>query len=211
MMIFSKHVMLGSLIIFGLALLLCNPAIALEAKKATSLDNLQTAFNGESNAQARYQAFAKKADEEGYTQVGSLFRAASKAEGIHAAHHAEVIKKLGGNPKAEIAAPVIKSTQENLKAALEGETYEKEKMYPEFIATAEAEQQNDALRVFNYAKSAEIEHAKLYTAALKDLPKWKGGTRNFYVCPVCGFTVEKINFTECPICYTPKDKYELVK
>ena len=131
---------------------------------ATTLDNLNAAFNGESNAHARYLAFAKKADEEGYGEVASLFRAAARAEEIHAANHAAVIKKLGGVPKADVQAPDVKSTKENLEAAIKGESYERDTMYPEFLAKARKEGQRDAIETFNFAKSAEAEHAKLYTA-----------------------------------------------
>ena len=105
--------------------------------------------NGESNAHARYLAFAEKADEEGYTGVGSLFRAAAHSEEIHAANHAKVIKSLGAAPKADVKAPEAKTTAENLKAAIAGETYERDVMYPEFVSKAKAEGNSDAVRSFN--------------------------------------------------------------
>src|ERR1035437_8894108 len=111
-----------------------------------TLENLQAAFNGESNAHNKYLAFAKKAGEEGYGEVASLFRAAAKAEEIHASNHAAVIRKLGAEPKADIHAPEIKSTRENLAVAIAGETYERDTMYPEFIAEAKAVKNSDALR-----------------------------------------------------------------
>src|SRR5664279_5699849 len=97
---------------------------------ATTLDNLQAAFNGESNANARYLAFAKKADEEGYGKVASLFRAAARAEQVHFERHAKVIRQMGGTPLAKIETPVVQSTAQNLKAAVDGETYETTVMYP---------------------------------------------------------------------------------
>ncbi len=142
------------------------PAAAAPAK---TLDNLQAAYNGESNAHAKYVAFAQKADEEGYPSVASLFRAAARAEQVHADTHASVIKSMGGVPKADVKAPEVKSTKENLEAAVKGETYERDIMYPEFIATAKAEGNKEALKAFNYAKTAEAEHAKLYSADLKEL------------------------------------------
>src|SRR5512140_22677 len=98
--------------------------------QTSTLGNLQTAFNGESNARARYLAFAVQADQEGHGPVASLFRAAARAEQIHAANHAAVIKKLGAEPVANIETPVVKSTRENLAAAIEGEVYERDVMYP---------------------------------------------------------------------------------
>ena len=85
---------------------------------ANTLENLQAAFNGESNANAKYLAFAKRADEEGYKKAASLFRAAARAEAIHFANHAVVIKKLGGTPEADIKTPEVGSTVENLKAVV---------------------------------------------------------------------------------------------
>ena len=70
-----------------------------------TLDNLMAAYNGESNAKAKYMEFAKKADQEGFAGAAALFRAAAKAEETHATRHAEVIKTLGGTPKAEITLP----------------------------------------------------------------------------------------------------------
>ena len=179
------------------------------AAPSKTLDNLMAAYNGESNANAKYLEFAKKADQEGYAGAASLFRAAAKAEEFHARNHAEVIKKLGGTPKAEIKLPEIKTTAENLKVAIEGETYEKTTMYPEFIAEARTAGQKDALRSFNFAISAEGEHAKLYAEASNNLQSWKAA-RKFSVCPVCGKTVDRIDFSKCPVCFTPADKYLVV-
>ncbi len=181
-----------------------------DQKKPTTLDNLLAAYNGESNAHARYAAFATKADEEGYTKAATLFRAASRAEQVHAGIHAEEIKKLGGTPKADIAKPEVRSTKENLATALEGETYEKDVMYPSFLKQAKSEKKAGAVRAFNFAKTAEVEHARMYDEALNNLSQWKEGKKDFYVCSVCGFTVEKIDFAKCPVCFNPKEKYEKI-
>jgi rubrerythrin len=178
---------------------------------ASTLDNLQSAFNGESNAHARYLEFAKKADGEGFGQVASLFRAAARAEEIHAANHAVVIKKLGGVPKAEVKVPEVKTTSENLKAAIAGEAYERDTMYPEFLAKARKDANKDALQTFNFAKAAEAEHAKMYADALTRLDSLKGSkAMNYYVCTVCGFTTTKLDFQKCSVCFSPKDKYTTV-
>ncbi len=187
-------------------------AVAAGAKAASdgparTLDNLQTAFNGESNANHKYLAFAKKADQEGFGEVASLFRAAAKAEEIHAANHAAVIRKLGAEPKAEILPVEVKSTRENLKTAIAGEVYERDVMYPEFIAQAQAVDNSAALRTFNYALKAEAEHARLYTEALKNLDKLRGKSKQYFVCPVCGETTDSLSFPRCPVCGEPKEKY----
>ena len=178
-----------------------------ENKTSKTLDNLQTAFNGESNASARYLAFAQKAENEGYGKVASLFRAAAKAEDIHAGNHAEVIRKLGGKPNADVRTPEVKSTAENLQAAIKGESYERDTMYPDFLKQARQDGNNDAVRTFNLAKEAEGEHAKLYTEASGNLFAWKTSVQPFYVCPSCGFTTGALNFAKCPVDFTPKEKF----
>jgi rubrerythrin len=195
-----------------LAILVCTLAARAPiaaAQNQKTLDNLMAAYNGESNAHAKYVEFAKKADQEGFAGAAALFRAAAQAEETHARNHAEVIKKLGGTPKAEIKLPAIGSTADNLKAAIEGESYERDTMYPGFIKEALAVGNKDALRTFRMAVSAEAEHAKLYTQASTQLPSWKSG-KTFYVCPVCGKTITVIDFDKCPVCFTEKGKFKTV-
>ncbi len=189
--------------------LIALPNVAMAATK--TLDNLQAGFNGESNAHARYLAFAEKADQESYGEVASLFRAAAKAEEVHAANHAVVIKKMGGTPQAKIETPVVNSTKENLEAALKGESYERDTMYPEFLRQARDEGNRDAVQTFNLAKMAESEHAKLYSEAVNNLAKLKGSrAKDYFVCTVCGNTTSKLDFSKCPACFTSKEKFEKV-
>lgn len=202
-----KRVLFAALI-FGIAL--TAPAFSALAENAT-LDNLMTAYNGESNAHAKYLAYAKKADKEGYYKVASLFRAAASAEEIHLRNHAQVIKAMGGTPTADIKLPEIKTTEENLTDAVKGESYERDKMYPEFIEQAQKDDNSDAVRTFTYAQEAEAEHAKLYQEALDNLAEWKAPKADFYVCPTCGYTVEgKPAFESCPVCATPASLYQMV-
>jgi rubrerythrin len=168
---------------------------------------LQTAFNGESNAHARYLAFGKKADSEGYGNAASLFRAAARAEQIHAANHAAVIKKFGGTPETILDAVALKSTQENLAAAIQGETHERYEMYPAFIQQAKRDGVDEAVQTFTFALAAEGEHAKLYADVLANLKSMTAG-RVFYVCPVCGFTTLNPDFERCPTCATSKERFE---
>ncbi len=190
--------------VFLCALLLV--ASVASAAPSKTLDNLQAAFNGESNANAKYLEYAKKADAEGFAGVASLFRAAAKAEEFHARNHADVIKKLGATPKADIKLPAIKATADNLKAALEGESYERDKMYPEFIAEAKAAGEKDAVRSFNFAVTAEGQHAKFYADAVANLQAWKTA-KKFQVCPICGNTVTTVDFAKCPVCFTPGETF----
>ena len=171
------------------------------------MGNLVAAYNGESNAHVRYAAFALKADEEGFTQVASLFRAASRAEEIHAANHATVIRRMGGNPVADIQPTDVLTTAENLVAAIAGETYERDVMYPAFIELAKHDGNKPGIRTFEYAIAAEIEHAILYTKALQSLSSMKGGKTMYFVCPVCGKTVTATDFDKCPVCGALPEKF----
>jgi len=189
--------------------------VAVENSK--TVENLLAAFEGESNAHAKYTAFAAKADAEGWHGAASLFRAAARAEQIHAANHARVIKQLGGEAKCEIHAIDVLGTLENLKTALAGETYEFETMYPDFLVEATERKNNAAIRTFTGAMEAEKTHARLYSEAIalvetgkKDA--WVGSARTFYVCPVCGYTSETPEeHDRCPVCNCPWDRFETIQ
>ena len=149
-------------------------------------DNLWEAFAGESQANRKYLAFAKKADNEGYPQVARLFRAAAEAETVHAHAH---LRTLGG----------VKTTAENLKSAIEGETHEFKEMYPAMIEEAEKEGNKLAVRSFSFANDVEKVHAGLYEKALEGLENPKD-VDCYYVCSVCGFTCEDEPPEKCPVC-----------
>ena len=148
--------------------------------------NLQEAFAGESQANRKYLAFAKKADQEGYPQVAKLFRAAAEAETVHAHAHLRVLKG-------------IKSTAENLKEAIAGETHEFKSMYPAMIDTAKSESEKAAERSFTYANEVEKIHAGLYQKALDSLDD-PDEVESYYVCSVCGYTCENEPPDTCPVC-----------
>jgi rubrerythrin len=165
----------------------------------STLHNLQTAYNGESNARAKYLEFAKKAEQEGYGQVASLFRAAAAAEQIHRTCEASVIKEMAATPRAKIALPPIKSTQQNLEdSASKGEAYERDTMYPQFIRQARTDGNNRAAQCFTYAQAAEAEHFNLFKAAARDLAQMKGAAGTYYVCTEGGYTMERLDVSKCP-------------
>jgi len=154
--------------------------------------NLAEAFAGESQANRKYLAFAKKADEEGLTQVARLFRAAAAAETVHAHGH---LKNMGG----------IGSTDANLREAIDGEVHEFTNMYPQMIEDAKEEGSKAAQMGFTYANAVEEIHAGLYKKALsamKDLAE-----TSYYVCDVCGNTVEGEAPDKCPICGVGRDHF----
>jgi rubrerythrin len=161
-------------------------------------ENLKEAFAGESQANRKYLAFAKRAEQDGYPQVARLFRAAAEAETVHAHTHLRV---MGG----------VKKTDENLQTAIDGEGYEFKQMYPKFLTEAKAEGNKPAVFSFKYALAVEEIHHGLYIDALnavksgKDLP-----ATNIFICPVCGNTVRGQAPDECPICGTAKDQFREV-
>jgi len=158
--------------------------------------DLQEAFAGESQANRRYLAFAKKADAEGHTRVAKLFRAAAEAETVHAFNH---LKELGG----------IKGTKENLEVAISGETYEFQSMYPRMIENAKAEGRKAALRSFDLANQVEKIHAALYQKALENLDN--NEQVDYHVCQVCGNTVEGEPPEKCPVCGALKKMFRKVE
>ena len=147
-------------------------------------DNLMAGFAGESQANRKYLAYAKKAEKEGKLNAAKLFKAASDAETIHALKHFEVAGK-------------VHSTADNLKDAVAGETYEYTQMYPDFIKEAEAEGNKAALMSFRFAMKAEEVHARLYQEALDNLDNEEEVF--YYLCPVCG-NIEKFRPEKCAIC-----------
>jgi len=175
-----------------------------------TLKNLLAAFEGERNASVRYTAFALRAEQEGYLRVGTLFRAAARAEQIHAANHAQIINKLGGTPECKIHEPIVGTTAENLAVAKKGEEYERDVMYPGFIAEAEAAHQSAAVRTFRNAMEAEAVHAKLYGDALANLEAQRAAA-TFYVCMYCGNVMEDPSQDRCDICHAPKEKFEVFR
>jgi rubrerythrin len=190
---------------------------AIAAENVTTVKNLLAAFEGESNAHAKYTAFAIKANADGLHGAASLFRAAARAEQIHANNHARVIKQLGGEAECEIHSVDVKTTLENLKAALGGETYEIDTMYPGFLLEAESHKNTAAIRTFHGALEAEKTHARLYAEAIALLEAgkksdWIGAAREFYVCPVCGYTSETPDeHDKCPVCNCPWGKFEVIR
>lgn len=177
-----------------------------------TLRNLQAAFEGESNAHARYSSFAVKADAEGLHGAASLFRAAARAEQIHATNHARVIRQLGAEPTAIIHPATVKSTLENLNEARAGERYEIESMYPEFIREAKGHENTAAVRTFTWAMDAEKTHARLFSEAIAVLESgWLIAARNFYVCAACGYTSETPESERCPTCNLAWEKFELIR
>ena len=153
-----------------------------------TLDNLKNAFAGESQANRKYLAYAKKADQENLPGIAKLFRAAAQAETVHALAH---LRAMGG----------IQDTVTNLKDAVNGENFEFSKMYPPYVDEAKKEGQAAAERSFAFAMAVEKTHFDLYSAALDAVQKGSDiCSKKFYVCPICGHTVADGHPDKCPVC-----------
>jgi rubrerythrin len=156
-----------------------------------TVENLMKAFAGESQANRKYLAYAKKAEKEGKLNAAKLFRVAAEAETIHALKHLEVAGKIG-------------STEENLKDAVAGETYEYKDMYPDFVKEAEAAGNKAAIISFTGAMKAEEVHARLYQEALENIDS--NEEVFYYLCPVCG-NIEKSRPEKCSICGVSGERF----
>jgi len=164
---------------------------------AATEGNLKEAFAGESQANRKYLAFARKAEQEGFTNVGRLFRTAAEAETIHAFGHFGAMNGVG-------------STSDNLRAAVAGETYEYTEMYPPMLEQAIAED-HKAKRMFSFAVQAEAVHAKLYQMALDAVMQGKDlAETSFYLCPVCGHIEMGKPPEACPICGARGERFQKV-
>lgn len=159
-----------------------------------SKENLKEAFAGESQANQKYLAFAKKAEKEGFNNIARLFRAAAEAERVHAEGHLSALDEIG-------------STAQNLLAAIQGETREYTAMYPPMLQQAEAEG-HKAKRMFAYALKAEEVHARLYELALKAAEQGQDlAEAKFYLCPICGHIEFGTPPASCPICNAKGSAY----
>ena len=162
-------------------------------------ENLQNAFAGESQANRKYLAFAKRAESEGYVQIAKLFRAAAAAETIHAHAH---LQAMGG----------INSTRENLDHAMQGEEFEFKQMYPKFIEEAKAEDNHAALISFKNAMAVEQVHYSPYIQAIEKIKEGEDLAINkIYVCAICGNTVLHDAPEKCPVCGAPKARFEEIE
>ena len=163
----------------------------------TTMENLANAFAGESQANRKYLAFAKQADKDGLPKVAALFRATADAETIHAHGH---LNAMDG----------VKTTKENLEAAIAGETYEYTEMYPPMYEQAEQDG-HKAKKMFKWAMEVERVHAGFYKAALEAVTNGKDLDDDVYLCPICGHLELKSAPDKCPVCGVPADKYILVQ
>ncbi len=183
-------------------------AVSADAK-SVNFQNMQDAFKGETTASAKYEAYSKKAEEEGFHEIAMLFKAASKSEKIHANNHKSVL--AGSKQTVPVITPefTVKSTKENLQDAIAGETYEVKTMYPEFMTNASKVSNQLSMVSLNYAYKTEQKHKVFYEKALAALEAnaVKSLPTVYYVCPVCGNTYDNAAPDRCGISMTAGEKF----
>ncbi len=191
--------------------------LEISAENEFAVQDLLEAFEDETNAQAKYLAFAEKADAEELHGAASLCRAAARSEHFHAASHARAIRQLGVEARCKPIEFKVKSTLENMIDALESEEHEITAMYPGVLAEARKRRNLAVTRTFAWALEAEKAHARLYAEVIALLEagrrdSWIEVAREFFVCPVCGYTAETAHEDEiCPVCRCSQERFEAVE
>lgn len=189
----------------------------ISAENEATIQDLLAAFEDETNAQAKYLAFAEQANAEQLHGAASLCRAAARAEHFHAARHARAIRQLGVEARCTVREVKVKSTLENMKDALEGEEHEISEVYPNFLEDARKHGNSTVIRSFAWALEAEKAHAVLYGEAVALLEagrsdSWIEDPREFFVCPECGYTAEILKKDDlCPVCRCSQERFEAVQ
>lgn len=200
--------------IFTLALLALTATAFVGCSTPTkTIENLQAAATGETNASAKYAAFSARATVDSLPHIAAMFAATSAAEAIHAANHVAELKKLGVEFTPVADAVVVDSTLANLYAAKNGEEYEFSTMYPEFIEVATTEKAQGAVNSFEWATKAEAKHADFYIAAIQALESGAGDlalVAVWNVCPKCGDTYAGDDHgTNCGLCGVSAEQFTI--
>ncbi len=219
----KKLFLLNSLLIAIIASLLINSCYNKKtAVKTTTkqhmdasiqtIENMRAAYKGEKTATAKYEAFSKKAEEEGFHNISLLYNAVSAAENIHASNHKVVIEDAGSTVPVIIPAFTVKTTKENLSDDINGEAYEANTMYPDFLKTAELADNQIAFLSLTYAMKTELKHKHFFEQALGDI---NSNTINslpstYSVCPDCGNTYTTVP-KHCDFSLTDGDKFIVFK
>ncbi|MCX6268559.1 MAG: hypothetical protein NTW16_14580 [Bacteroidetes bacterium] len=182
-----------------------SPAVA----KEKTIDNLLAACNGETTASAKYAAYSKKAEQQGFHQIAILFSAVSAAEKIHYGNHKAVLEQSGIKTVPFNPEFTVKSTMENLQDAIKGETYVATAMYPEFLKIADEAGNQMAILSLNYAFKTEKKHRVMFENALAALENntVKSLSAMYYVCATCGNTYDAAPPQRCGICMTGSEKF----
>ncbi len=164
-----------------------------------TIENLKTAFAGESQARNKYTYFAKVARKEGYHYIAKIFEETAINEMQHAKDEFKLLKG-------------INDTKTNLQVAIDGEHYETTDMYPNFVKDAEEEGNVEAMTLFKQIAKVEKEHEERYKKLLELVNKGSVFKRDKPIrwkCSKCGYIHEGTEPpAKCPSCKHPKEYYE---
>ena len=181
------------------------------AHAASLVTDVQNAWRSEVLARRHYLVFARRAEEEGFGEIASLFRAISQAEAVHAARHLRIIERLGGSATEPDDRPSYGPTFENLEFAAKQEFQERGRNYAALLNEHDEAEDQEVVRSFALARAAEAKNERLCTEALQRFDDLRGSARKtFYVCPVCGYITEARTFTLCPGCSTKVLQFRMV-
>ncbi len=181
-----------------------------------TLENLVKAFIGESQARNRYTMYARIAKREGFEQIAEVFEITAENEREHAKRLFRMIQELKGNVNEinveAVSSLVLGNTAENLKAAIAGEKYEHEKVYPEFARVAEEEGFPEIATCLRAIAKAEEHHEERYKKLLELVESGKFFERDeetVWVCRKCGYVhTGKAPPEKCPSCDHPKNYFQ---
>jgi rubrerythrin len=213
---FVKHTLL-LVPLTWLAIISCEnvkPEVIITAKQKLdagnkTIENMQSAYKGEKTATAKYEAFSKKAESEGYHNIALLYNAISAAENIHAINHKAVIEDAGATVPIITPEYKVNATKENLHNDIEGETLEAKTMYPDFLKTAKTADNQIAFLSLTYAMKTELKHKFLFEIALGDINSntLNSLTTKYFVCPICGNTYATAAPKHCDFSLTDREKF----
>jgi rubrerythrin len=177
--------------------------------KSKNIENMQSAYKGEVTATAKYKAYADKADLEKYHLIAVLYKAISFSENIHANNHKAVISELGKTVPVISPDYTVNTTKENLSNDINGEAFEFNTMYPDFLQIAEKAGSQPSVTSLSYAFKTEKKHKVFYEKALGDMNSKTLMTLPsvYYICPTCGNTYENVLPGHCDFCNTINNKF----
>ena len=207
----KKSWMVGLSLLGLLSILAMLSSDAAEREKALTQANVQFAFNAGSSAQTKYAAYAEGAEKEGYKSVAALFRALSRAKAIQTAKYASLLHDYGVDAKPAAVPAELKSTGENLEAAIKTENTGATVIYPEFVKQAQQDKNARAAIIFRRTAITTKEQVRLCRTALKDLADWKSPDKTFLVCPGCGYISMDKAIKKCNVCAASGDIFEKIR
>ncbi len=182
-------------------------------KGSKTEQNLLKSFAGESQARNRYEFFAKIAKKEGYEQISRIFQETANQEKEHGKRFFKFLEGGMTEITATYPAGKIGTTEENLKAAAEGENEEWTELYPLFAKIAKEEGFSKVATAFKSIAKVEAEHERIYLKLLQNISEDKVFMKDgkvWWKCLNCGYVYESKKALEmCPACLHPKAYMQL--